>query len=153
MFRKAIATLVALIIIIVPSVAYAEQAPLDGRVYSIKKDERAPYAGVLLDSVAAAKMITNKKYIKAEIELELRKEFQKDLLNSSLNLDLLRLEYDNYKELNQNILSIREEEISQLNKLLKEEMSDYSHWWYVGGVVTGILLSIGIFYAATEISK
>lgn len=153
MFRKVIATLVALLIIVVPSVAYANQAPLDGQVYSIKEGETAPYAGVLLDGIAAAKMITNEKYLKTEVELELRKEFQKELLSSSLNLDLLQAEFDNYKQLNQNILSIREEEISQLNKLLREEMHDYTHWWYVGGVVTGILLSIGIFYAATEISK
>jgi hypothetical protein len=153
MFRKVVATLVALIIIVVPSVTHANQAPLDGEVYSIKEGEAAPYAGILLDGIAAAKMITNQKYLKAEVELELRKEFQEELLNNSLSLDLLQAEFNNYKELNQNILSIREEEISQLNNLLKEEISDYSHWWYAGGVLTGILLSIGIFYVATEISK
>ena len=65
MFRRIIAVLVALSLIIVPTVAFAE-SPLDGRVYSIEKDEKAPYAGILLDGIAASKMITDKKYLRTE---------------------------------------------------------------------------------------
>jgi len=152
MFRKLIATIVALSIIIFPTAAPA-QAPLDGQVYSIEMNEEAPYAGILLDSIAAAKMITNEKYLRTEVELQLRKEFQKELTNKNLSLDLLQVEFDNYKSLNKNILSLRETEIKQLNAALKEEMNDYSHWWFAGGVIAGVLLSIGIFYASVEIGK
>ena len=35
-----------------------------------------------------------KKYLKFEIELQLRKEFQQDLANKRLAFDLLKVEYD-----------------------------------------------------------
>ena len=151
MLRRVTVALVILLVLAIPTPALAIDAPLNGKVYSIEEGEKAPYAGILLDPIAAAQMITNKKYLRAEVELELRKEFQKGLVDKSLALELLQLEHDSYKSLNENILSIRETEISQLNAALREEMTDYSHWWFAGGVVTGILLSIGILYAVTEI--
>jgi hypothetical protein len=150
-YRRMSTILVILSLITAPSLALADAPPLNGQVYSIKKDEKAPYAGVLLDNIAAAKMVTNEKYLRSEIELKLRKEFQEELADKSLNLNLIKAEFDSFKELNQSILLIRETEIEQLNSALKEEIVDYTHWWYAGGVVTGILLSIGIFYVATEI--
>lgn len=153
MYRRILTVLIILSIVAVPSAAYGSQPALSGKVYSIKKDEKAPYAGVLLDSIASAKMITSEKYLRAEVELELRKEFQKEIINKNLSLELLQVEFNNYKSLNENILSIREEEITNLNAALKEEMTDYSHWWFAGGVVAGVLLSIGIFYASVEIGK
>ena len=77
MLKKTISLLVAVAIFLFPLQANAEG--LDGRVTSLAINEEAPFAGVLLDSVAASKMIVDQKYLRMEIELELEKEFQKDL--------------------------------------------------------------------------
>ena len=152
MFRRIIAVLVTLSLIIVPTVAFAE-SPLDGKVYSIEKNEKAPYAGVLLDGIAASKMIVNKKYLKAEIELELRKEFQIKLSDATLDLELIKADYESLKKIHVDTLALREQEIKDLNKALKEEMEDYSHAWFAGGVIIGVLVSVGIFFAAVEVVK
>jgi len=152
MFRRIVAVLVALSLIIVPTVAFAE-SPLDGKVYSIEKDERAPYAGILLDGIAASKMITDKKYLRTEIELELRKEFQIRLSDTTLNLELIKADYEALKKIHTDTLALRDQEIKDLNNALKEEMEDYSHAWFAGGMVIGILVSIGVFFAAAEAVK
>ena len=128
---------------------------LEGRVTSLSADEPAPYAGVLLDSIAASKMIVDKKYLKIEIELELRKEFQKDLADKRMAYDLLKVDYDSLKTVHEQTITLKEKQINDLNLLLREEMAkeDYTEWWVLGGVAIGIVLSLGVFYASVEIAK
>ena len=71
MFKKIIAVIVCAMMIVIPTSASAEE--LQGKVMSLEYNEKAPYAGILLDPIAASKMIVDRKYISKEIELELRK--------------------------------------------------------------------------------
>ena len=102
---------------------------LEGKVTSLSSDEKAPYAGVLLDPVAAARMLVDQKYLRFEIELQIRKEFQQDLSNKRLAYDLLKVEYDSLKKIHEDTLALRERQINDLNVLLR------------------------VFYASVEIAK
>jgi hypothetical protein len=128
---------------------------LQGTVTSLSFNEKAPYAGILLDPIAASKMIVDKKYLRIEIELELRKEFQQDLAEKNMAYSLLKVDYDSLKTIHEQTLLVKEKQINDLNLLLKEEMSkeDHTEWWVFGGVAIGILLSLGVFYASVEIAK
>lgn len=152
MLKKIISLFVALAIFVFPLQANAEG--LDGRVTSLAINEEAPFAGVLLDSVAASKMIVDQKYLRMEIELELRKEFQKDLADKRMAYDLLRIDYDSLKKIHEETIKIKEQQINDLNLMLKEEMKpNHTEWWVLGGVTIGILLSVAVFYASVEIAK
>ena len=152
MFKKIVACFVSALIILIPFEISAEE--LEGKVTSISLNERAPYAGILLDPIAASKMVVDQKYLKFEIELQLRKEFQQDLANKRLAFDLLKVEYDSLRKIHESTLSLREQQINDLNILLKEEMSDdYTEWWVIGGVALGIVLSVAVFYASVEVVK
>ena len=133
--------------------AAEEPTPVEGKVTSIDAGDTAPYSGVLLDPLAASKMLVDKKYLKLELELQLRKEFQKDLANKRLAYDLLKTEHDSLQKIHQETLILKENQISYLNDALKDEMSDYSHWWLAGGVALGIILSVAVFYASVEIRE
>ena len=138
--------------IIIPSEAVANE--LEGKVTSISLNEEAPYAGVLLDPIAASKMIVNQKYLRAEIELGLRKEFQQELASKRLAFDLLKVEYDSLQKIHKEITLLRDQQINDLNLLLKEEMgNDYTEWWIMGGVAIGIFLSVAVLYASVEVVK
>jgi hypothetical protein len=150
MFKKILVCLLSVLLVTLPSQAAAEQ--LEGRVTPISLNEKAPYAGVLLDSIAASKMIVDQKYLKLEIELELRKEFQQELANKRLAFDLIKIEHDSLKKVHEQTLLLRDQQINDLNELLKEEMgNDYAEWWMLGGVAIGIILSVAVFYASVEI--
>ena len=152
MFKKILACFVSALIILIPFEVNAEE--IKGKVTSISLGEKAPYTGILLDSIAASKMVIDQKYLKFEIELNLRKEFQQDLSNKRLAFDLLKVEYDSLKKIHNSTLSLRDQQISDLNILLKEEMSDdYTEWWVLGGVALGIILSVAVFYASVEVVK
>ena len=152
MFKKVLICLISVLLVILPSQATAEE--LQGKVTSISLNQKAPYAGVLLDPIAASKMVVNQKYLRFEIELELRKEFQQELASKRLAFDLLKVEHDSLKKIHEQTTLLRDQQIDDLNKLLKEEMSnDYSEWWMLGGVAIGIVLSVAVFYASVEVAK
>ena len=152
MTKKIFSCFIAFIIILFPVTSKADE--LQGTVTSLSLKQPAPYAGVLLDPIAASKMIVDKKYLRIEIELDLRKEFQKDLAEKRMAHNLLKADYDSLKKIHEEILLIKESQISDLNLLLKEEMKpDHSEWWIVGGVTIGIRLSVAVFYASVEIAK
>ena len=152
MIKKIISCLVALAVLLYTFPAAAND--LTGKVTSLDYDEQAPYAGVLLDPIAASKMLVDQKYLKIETELTLRKEFQKDLAEKRLAYDLLDVQYKSLKQIHEETLSLKNKQIADLNVLLKEEMSDDNQaWWVLGGAATGIILSIAVFYASVEIVK
>ena len=152
MFKKTLIIFISFLMVIIPSISIASE--LEGKVTSLSLNEKAPYAGVLLDPIAASKMIVDQKYTKAEIELTLRKEFQQDLANKRLAYDLLKIEYYSLKKIHDEILLLKEQQVDELNILLKQEMSnDYSQWWALGGVAIGIILSVAVFYASVEVAK
>ena len=151
--KKLLSICLTILVIFAPVQALAED--LQGTVTSLSVEEPAPYAGILLDPIAASKMLVDKKYLRIEVELELRKEFQKDLAEKTMALDLLKVDYDSLKRVHEETLIIKEKQINDLNILLKEEMSreDHTEWWIIGGVAIGIVLSLGVFYASVEIAK
>lgn len=151
--KKLVSCFLAVLIVLMPLQAMAEE--LEGKVTSLSLNERAPYSGILLDPIAASKMVVDSKYLRLEVELELRKEFQKDLAEKTMAYDLLRVDYDSLKKIHDSTLAIKEKQISDLNILLKEEMTkeDHTEWWVLGGVAIGIVLSLGVFYASVEIAK
>jgi hypothetical protein len=152
MFKKSLVCFIVLLVILAPSQAFAEQ--LEGKVTALSLDESAPFAGVLLDPIAASKMIVDQKYLRAEIELQLTKSFQQELADKRLSFDLLKVNYDSLKKVHEETLALKNEQIVDLNLLLKEEMSNNnSNWRVFGGVAVGIILSVAVFYASVEIVK
>jgi len=124
-----------------------------GKVTSINSGDPAPFSGILLDSIAGAKFIAKSRYCAEELELRLQKEFQIQLTSKQLSIDLLQGQYDTLQNTHNQLLLQKEKEINQLNEIIKDEIDDHSHWWFAGGIVAGILLSIGIFYAAVEVQN
>ena len=135
------------------NVASQELEDQEGRVVSISKGETAPFSGILLDSIAGAKFIAKNKYCSKETELKLRKEFQMQLADKQLTSDVLKAQYDSLKQTHKELLIQKEKEIAQLNEIVKDEINDHSHIWFATGTALGILLSIGIFFAAVEIQE
>ena len=154
MLSKILVLLISIQLIVLPVAARADTGTTTGRVTNLQKGQKAPYAGVLLDPVAASKMIVNERFIRLETELRLRKEFSLDLSRKALAFDLLKTEHDALRNIHLQTLKIKEKQIADLNTLLrKQASSDNTEWWLAGGVVVGIVLSIAVFYASVEVAK
>ena len=148
MCKKLLVSFIIFMFVLVPIQAQAQE--LEGQVTALSLNEKAPFSGVLLDPIAAAKMIVNQKYLRAE----LRKEFQKELSDKRLSFDLLKVDYDSLKKIYEETLLIKNEQINDLSIFLEKEISnDNNHWFTFGGMIAGIVLSVAVFYASVEIAK
>tara|TARA_B100000287_G_C20498690_1_gene728196 strand:+ start:23 stop:502 length:480 start_codon:yes stop_codon:yes gene_type:complete len=156
---KLLSILLTILIVLMPFHIYAgQQDPddslnVDGNLLYIGKGEKTPYAGILFDIPAATKLKIDKQFMVLKFKLEI--DFMKKKLNAehSLVLSKLQLKYDTLKTKTDSLLKIKTEEINRLQVLIKEDTKSYSHWWFVGGIIAGCLLSLGIYYAAIEIKN
>jgi len=159
MWSKVLATVLAALIILIPFHAYGGQADPDdslaanGKLVVMGKGQTAPWAGILFDIRAATKLKLDAEFAQKKYELELK--YQKSILTSEfqLKLGLLQAKHDALSDRTDSLLKIKTLEIDRLQELVKKNPNSHSHWWFIGGIVAGCLLSIGVYYAAVQINK
>ncbi len=159
LFTKFLSVLLSVLVIYIPTIAYAGQQDPDnslavnGRLMVLGKGDRAPWDGILFDVRAATKLKLDSEFAQKKFDLELK--YQKSIITSEfqLKLGLLQAKHDTLRERTDSLLKIKTLEIDRLQELVKKNPNSYSHWWFIGGIVTGCLLSIGVYYAAVQINK
>jgi len=149
MMKKICAPLLIFSLIWLPSAALAETP----KVAEIKQGQKAPYNGILYNYQANAVLLASKEKGQLECSLQLNHSLAKekakcDMLTSTVKASLTATEkkYDA-------ILKIKNEEVERLHKLVMDKPNDYNNWWFAGGFLGGVALSMGIFYAAVQTAK
>ena len=105
------------------------------------------------DDTDEVKLKIDKQFMLLKFKLEF--DFLKKKLTAehSLVLSKLQLKHDTLQSRTSSLLKIKTEEINRLQDLIKKDTRSYSQWWFVGGIIVGCLLSIGVYYAAVQTSK
>jgi len=120
--------------------------PPNGRITGLRYQQKAPYSGVLLNTIAAARLLTNREHNEEQWELRLKYELAKLRAELGLTIESQKISYLSLQEKHTTLISIKNEEIVRLSRI-SENTNDWSSLWYTGGVVTGVILSIAIVYA------
>lgn len=126
---------------------------LTPKITNIKQGQSSPWDGVLLNVPAAAKIFAEKDYsleeCKLQITFEIEKEKQK--IQEQLDKEILSRKYSDERYVQ--IIQLKEKELIDLRNIHIDEKPDYSIWWYSGGVVTGIALTVAITFAVINYEK
>ena len=149
----------SVILICLPPSAYAGEADPDdslindGKITVLSQGAKAPFTGILFDIPAATKLKLDKEFAKKEFELRL--ELEKRLLTTEhiLKLGIVQANLDSLKTRHDALMKIKSEEIDRLQEIIKDNPNDWNQMWFIGGILGGCLLSLGVYYAAVEISK
>ena len=126
----------------------------NGKIAAIKKGQKAPFDGILLDKRAEATM-TAKRESAVKI-CEMNKDFSVKKITAECNFKkrLIVIERDTNKKKFDELMRIKNSEVKRLESALKKtQKPDYTKLWFVGGFVAGVGMYIGIFYAAARASK
>ena len=80
-------------LLIFPAATFADtpEPPAEAKVTGIEKGEAAPYSGVLLNSLAASRLFTEKNYSGVECDLKVKYELQKETARMQMLLDTTKL--------------------------------------------------------------
>ena len=111
-----------------------DDVKLKWKISPLEEGDEAPFAGYLLNPDALAKIWSDFELLEKEKKLE---------------IDYLTLKFEKQLETKDRLFN----STNYIDKLEYSvlESNDWSTGWFVGGAVTGIAVSILIFYAAVEI--
>jgi len=123
-----------------PAVAYAEEP--EQKIMTIRKGQPAPYSGTLFNTAAAARLQVDLQFTEASCNIETDRQL--GLLRSKLQLDidLLKAQLDSQKQLHQDVLLIKNDQIKFLESYsLETKWYDSNEFWLVTGLVAGIAVT------------
>ena len=121
------------------------------KVTGIQKGDPAPYSGVLLNSLAAARIFSERNYSSEECQLRIDFNVQKEFARMNLLLESTKVSMNSMDQKYTSIINIKDTEIERLSKIASERPNDHSMWWLAGGIITGIGLTIALVFAVKEI--
>ena len=101
-----------------------------GKLTYLKYKQHAPFSGILLDQQAAASIIANRKYLKLQYDLQLDLEIKKLIAEHNLAIGLLQAGYDRLDTQHTQIIKIKDDELSRLQGVIKEQSNTKSECTY-----------------------
>ena len=140
---------IIILLILLPTLCHA-----NGKIAAIKRGQKAPFDGILLDKKAEATMAAKRESAVKICKLE------KSLLEKSakascrLDVSILNAQLSSQKTKHKELMALKDTELKRLNQALKESQKpSYNSLWAGAGLLVGVGLSLGIFYAAVKTSK
>ena len=138
-----------ILLMLVPSFCFA-----GGKIAAIKKGQKAPFDGILLDKQAEAIITAKKETVVKICDIEKSYIKKRAVADCKYSNSKLKISLEVNKAKHTQLMEIKNSEVQRLEAALKNSQKpDYSRLWFVGGFVAGVGLSIGIFYAAAQASK
>ena len=145
MFYKLLSLVLCFSLALAP-VCFAEETIPKGKITGLMKGQKAPYSGVLLDNVSAARIFTDKKYFEDQWKLKLEYELGKERAKLNLKIETQKASLDALQEKHTTLINLKDKEIERLTEIAAGK-EDYSTWWAVGGVLAGIGLTLAVVFA------
>ena len=141
-----------LLIVAMPLQVHAQEG---GLVANLTKGESAPFDGVLFDLEAAAKILADQEFGLLECKLQLEYFEKKQEAICDFEMSKLQLSLGLLEEKHEAIIEIKDKEIYELQEIIKGESTSKipEELWFGGGFILGTLISLAIFFAATEAAK
>ena len=149
MIKKICATWLTFSLVWLPTVAFAETP----KVAEIKDGQKAPFNGILYNYQANAILLAAKEKGQLECSLRLKHSLTKEKAKCDMLTSLVKVSLEAHEKKYNAILKIKNDEISHLHKITFAKPNAYNHWWFSGGTICGVVLSLGIFYVAVQTAK
>jgi len=136
-----------LLLMLFPFTLFADELP---KISPLNKGDIAPFSGVLYNPAAVAETIAQRELLIQQHELNLSAlkehldaECNLKISNLQADLDAFRFKYDSMVE-------IKDNEINKLHNIVLKQTNEHSHWWFAGGILTGVLITVGVVYAVNQ---
>jgi len=113
--------------------------------------EAAPFDGTLFSPGAVAELLEGSEHSDLRCQLKVDEEVAKTLAKCKMELDLIEADLHKEQKRNTLILTQKDIEIQQLTELANEP--SYNWLWASGGVLAGVLLTLGVVSAVSGITK
>lgn len=116
-------------------------------VVRVNEGSPSPFTGWCLTDPAMAKIIADKESEDSRCQLKIDKEIELLQAQHTFEIDRLNIRLNTLQTEHDQILGIKDEEIKKLETAALKRPNDYWYLFLSGGVVIGVLSTVGIIYA------
>ena len=133
-----------------PSISLAQ-----GKIFSIKKGQKAPFAGTLFDVTASANLTVKMESHETQCKIRITREKELCKNKSMFDLNLKIAELSALQTRHTDILEIKNNQIRFLQKKALQDVPWYENnkLWFAVGVTAGFAISFGSAYAWGQVAK
>ena len=124
-----------------------------GKSTTLKKNQKAPFPGTLLDAEAVAKILADKNLAKLKCDLKLSTESAKMKALHDLKYNSCKINLDVERAKLKQLITLKNNQIERLQKIVLKPKRDLTILWFTIGVAIGVGSTIGIAFAIKEVSK
>jgi hypothetical protein len=118
-----------------------EQKP---KFTKLNQGQKAPFEGRLFNDAAVSKLIVENRLMVEQCSIQIEYNVKKAVEREKYSYNLLTAKCEAADERLTDLLTIRQDEIDKLNKLIKPNRN---MWWLSGGFIAGVGTSIAIMHA------
>jgi hypothetical protein len=135
------------LIMMFPLQVMANELP---QITPLEKNQKAPYSGILYNPAAVAESIAQREALIQQHQLNLN--ILEESLKAQCDLSLQNLQSDlsACNDRYDQMVLIKDTQIKNLQDLALERPNDHSIWWLAGGIVLGVVATVGITYAVNK---
>ena len=139
-------------IIITLSSAFLSVAQGNDQIVTLKKNDPAPFSGTLFSTGAAARIAIELENKDTACGLKISEAVDKQKAFDKFQLDLKQASLDSCLEKYTVVVDLKQNQIDVMTEQLKKNTGPQPVWWFSGGVVGGIAVSLLTAYAYSHIS-
>tara|TARA_Y100001963_G_C6743704_1_gene430405 strand:+ start:302 stop:745 length:444 start_codon:yes stop_codon:yes gene_type:complete len=131
---------------------FLSTAHANDQIVTLKKNDPAPFAGTLFSTSAAARIAIELENNEATCGLKISEAVEKQKAYDKFQLDLKQASLDSCLEKYEVVVDLKQQQLDELTEQLKKNTGPQPVWWFTGGVVGGIVVSLATAYAYSQIS-
>tara|TARA_Y100001963_G_scaffold146532_1_gene221626 strand:- start:18 stop:455 length:438 start_codon:yes stop_codon:yes gene_type:complete len=140
-------------IIIVIGSAFLSTAQGNDQIATLKKSDPAPFAGTLFSTTAAARIAIELENNEATCGLKIGEAVEKQKAYDKFQLDLKQASLDACLEKYTIVTDIKQRQLDELTEQLRKNTGPQPAWWFAGGVVGGVAVTVLSAWALSQASN
>jgi hypothetical protein len=139
-------------IIITLCSTFLATAQASDQIVTLKKNDLAPFSGTLFSTSAAARIAIELENKDAVCGLKISEAVDKQKAFDKFQLDLKQASLDACNEKYTVVVDLKQQQLNDLTDQLKKNTGPQPAWWFAGGVVGGIVVSLATAYAYSQLA-
>ena len=139
-------------IIIALGSVFLSTAQANDQIVTLKKNDLAPFSGTLFSTSAAARIAIELENKDAVCGLKISEAVDKQKAFDKFQLDLKQASLDACSEKYTVVVDLKQQQLNDLTEQLKKNTGPQPAWWFAGGVVGGIVVSLATAYAYSHVA-
>ena len=138
--------------IVVMCATFLSTAHANDQIVTLKKNDPAPFAGTLFSTSASARIAIELENKDSVCDLKIGEAVEKQKAFDKFKFDLKQASLDACVEKYTVVVDLKQQQLNDLTEQLKKNTGPQPAWWFAGGIVGGVAVTVLSAWALSQAS-